>query len=107
LIRIGYVMGGFAPTDHERRLTAIRRRADPSIELHVVPVDQTMHLREWTPEDTLASEAAYVEAYRRAEREGCQAVFPDAPANWSRNRRSTSSCRPARGCARSRSIRSG
>ena len=55
----------------------MRSRADETIDLHLMQVDASMHLRDWNPEDTLASEGAYVAAFRRAQDEGCQAVIPD------------------------------
>lgn len=76
-IRIGYVMGTYSTVERERRMNAVRSRVDESIELHVVSVDEPMELRSWTSEDTLAREAAFVDGFRRAEREGCQAVVPD------------------------------
>jgi allantoin racemase len=76
-IKIGYVMGTFSDAARERRLNAVRSRADESIELHVMQVDEPMELRNWTPEDTLVREAAFVAAFRRAQDDGCDAVVPD------------------------------
>lgn len=76
-VRIGYVMGVYADVERERRMKAVRSRVDDSVELHFLSVDEPMELRNWTPEDTLAREAAFVEGFRRAERDGCQAVVPD------------------------------
>jgi allantoin racemase len=76
-IRIGYVMGGYAEAARERRVNAVRSRADDSLELVFVQVEQSMELRDWTPEDTLNREASFVAGFRRAQAEGCQAVVPD------------------------------
>ncbi len=76
-IKIGYVMGSFSDAARERRMTAVRGRAGESIDLHFMHVDESMELRNWTPEDTLVREAAFVAAFRRAQDEGCDAVVPD------------------------------
>jgi allantoin racemase len=74
---IGYVMGAFSEEDRRKRVRAVQSRADPSIELRFYDVETSMELRNWTPDDTAIKEQAFVEAFRRAERDGCRTVVPD------------------------------
>lgn len=77
-VKIGYVLGAYPKASQkEARMRAVRSRADESIELHFLQADAAMDTKNWTTQDTAMSEGHYVEAFRRAEKEGCDAVVPD------------------------------
>ena len=77
-IKIGYILGAYRKeAQKQARIKVVRSRADDSMDLHFMEVNQAMDHKQWTPADTGKAEQAYVDAFKRAEKEGCDAVIPD------------------------------
>lgn len=74
-VKIAYVLGGYTADARQRRIDAVLSRAGDSIDVHFIDLDVPMIFQ--TLDDCARAEPAFIEAFRQAEADGCQAVIPD------------------------------
>lgn len=76
MIRVAFAIGGYPPEEYQRRARLALSYATPEIQVGIVDVDASPYFQGITPAEIELIAPAFIDAYRRAEREGYDAVVP-------------------------------
>lgn len=76
MIRVAFAVGGYPPEEYRRRAALALSYATPEIQVGIVDVEASPYFQGITPADIELVAPAFIDAYRRAERDGYDAVVP-------------------------------
>jgi Asp/Glu/hydantoin racemase len=76
VIRIAFCIGGYPPAEYKRRADVALSYADSEIEVGIIRVEASPYFHGITPTEIQLVAPAFIDAYRRAEKEGYNAVVP-------------------------------
>ncbi len=76
MVRVGFVIGGYPPEEHKRRADVALSYSTAEIQVGIVDVAASQYFYGMTPTEVALVAPAFVDAYRRAENEGYDAVVP-------------------------------
>src|SRR3954453_21085896 len=76
MIRVGFVIGGYPPEKHKRRADVALSYSTAEIQVGIVDVAASPYFYGMTPTEIQLVAPAFIDAYRRAEAEGYDAVVP-------------------------------
>src|SRR2546423_11464761 len=76
MIRVGFVIGGYPPEEHKRRADVALSYSTAEVEVGIVDVEASPYFYGMTPAEIQLVAPAFIESFRRAEREGYDAVVP-------------------------------
>src|SRR5438270_4110440 len=76
MIRVGFVIGGYPPEEHKRRADVALSYSTPEIQVGIVDVAASPYFYGMTPAEIQLVAPAFIEAFKRAEKEGYDAVVP-------------------------------
>lgn len=76
MIRVAFAIGGYPPEEFKRRADIALSYSTAEIEVGIVNVEATPYFYGMTPTEIQLVAPAYIETFRRAEREGYDAVVP-------------------------------
>ena len=76
MIRVAFVIGGYPPEEHKRRADVALSYSNAEVEVGIVNVGASPYIYGMTPTEVALVAPAFVDAYRRAENEGYDAVVP-------------------------------
>jgi allantoin racemase len=75
-VRVAFVTSPYEGQERSTRFDAVRSRVTPDIELGILEIDDTAFISNITPGDVARLAPAFVEGYRRAEKQGYHAAVP-------------------------------
>src|SRR2546423_1768850 len=76
MIRVGFVIGGYPPEEHKRRADVALSYSTAEVEVGIVDVEASPYFYGMTPAEIQLVAPAFIESFRRAEREGYDAIVP-------------------------------
>src|SRR2546428_12117982 len=76
MIRVGFVIGGYPPEEHKRRADVALSYSTAEIQVGIVDVAATPYFYGMTPTEIQLVAPAFIESFKRAEKEGDDAVVP-------------------------------
>jgi allantoin racemase len=76
MIRVAFVIGGYPPEEHKRRADVALSYSTAEVEVGIVDVAASPYFYGMTPAEIQLVAPAFIESFRRAEREGYDAVVP-------------------------------
>ena len=76
MIRVAFVIGGYPPEEHKRRADVALSYSSAEVEVGIVDVAASPYFYGMTPAEIQLVAPAFIESFRRAEREGYDAVVP-------------------------------
>ena len=76
MIRVGFVIGGYPPEEHKRRADVALSYSTAEIQVGIVDVAASPYFYGMTPTEIQLVAPAFIESFRRAEKEGYDAVVP-------------------------------
>lgn len=76
MIRIAFVIGGYPPEEYKRRADVARSYSTMEIEVGIIDTKASPYFYGITPAEIQLVAPAYIESFRRAEKEGYDAVVP-------------------------------
>jgi allantoin racemase len=76
MIRIAFVIGGYPPEEYKRRADIARSYSTAEIEVGIIDTKASPYFYGITPAEIQLVAPAYIESFRKAEREGYHAVVP-------------------------------
>lgn len=76
MIRVAFAIGGYPPEEFKRRADIALSYSTSEIQVGIVNVEATPYFYGMTPTEIQLVAPAYIETFRRAEREGYDAVVP-------------------------------
>jgi allantoin racemase len=76
VIRVAFVIGGYPPEEHKRRADVALSYSSAEVEVGIVDVAASPYFYGMTPTEIQLVAPAFIESFRRAEREGYDAVVP-------------------------------
>jgi allantoin racemase len=76
VIRVAFCIGGYPPQEYKRRADLALSYGNSEIAVGIINVEASPYFYGITPAEIQLAAPAFIEAYRRAEREGYDAVVP-------------------------------
>src|SRR5216684_3824058 len=76
MVRVAFVIGGYPPEEHKRRADVALSYSSAEVEVGIVDVAASPYFYGLTPAEIQLVAPAFIESFRRAEREGYDAVVP-------------------------------
>lgn len=76
MVRIAFVIGGYPGEERTRREQVALSYATPDVEIGIVSVDATPYIHGLTPAEIQLAATPFIETFKRAEREGYDAIVP-------------------------------
>jgi allantoin racemase len=76
VIRVAFVIGGYPPEEHKRRADVALSYSTKEIQVGIVDVKASPYFYGMTPAEIQLVAPAFIESFKRAEREGYDAVVP-------------------------------
>jgi len=76
VIRVAFVIGGYPPEEHKRRADVALSYPSAEVEVGIVDMAASPYFYGMTPTEIQLVAPAFIESFRRAEREGYDAVVP-------------------------------
>jgi len=76
MTRVAFVIGGYPPEEHKRRADVALSYSTPEIQVGIVDVAASPYFYGMTPAEIQLVAPAFIEAFKRAEKEGYDAVVP-------------------------------
>jgi allantoin racemase len=76
MIRIAFAIGGYPPEEYKRRAEVALSYSPAEIQVGIVNVEATPYFYGMTPMEIQLVAPAYIDSFKRAEREGYDAVVP-------------------------------
>jgi allantoin racemase len=76
MIRVAFVIGGYPPEEHKRRADVALSYSSADVEVGIVDVAASPYFYGLTPAEIQLAAPAFIESFRRAEREGYDAIVP-------------------------------
>ncbi|MGE5302410.1 MAG: aspartate/glutamate racemase family protein [Alphaproteobacteria bacterium] len=76
MLRIAFVIGGYPPEEYKRRADVARSYSNSEIEVGIIDTKASPYFYGITPTEIQLVAPAYIESFRRAEKEGYDAVVP-------------------------------
>jgi allantoin racemase len=76
MIRVAFCIGGYPPDEYKRRADLALSCANTEIEVGIIKVEASPYFYGITPTEIQLVAPAFIDAYRRAEKEGYDAVVP-------------------------------
>ncbi len=76
MIRVAFVIGGYPPEEYKRRADVALSYSTAEIQVGIVDVQATPYIYGLTPAEIQLVAPGYIEAFKKAEREGYDAVVP-------------------------------
>ena len=76
MIRVAFVIGGYPPQEHKRRAELAMSYSTQELQVGVIDVKASPYFYGMTPTEIQLVGPAFIESFRRAEREGYHAVVP-------------------------------
>src|SRR5438552_5143189 len=76
MIRVGFVIGGYPPEEHKRRADVALSYSTAEIQVGIVDVEASPYFYGMTPTEIQLVAPAFIESFKRAEKEGYDAVVP-------------------------------
>jgi allantoin racemase len=76
MIRVAFVIGGYPPAEHKRRADVARSYSTPDIQVGIVGVEASPYFYGMTPAEIQLVAPAFIESFKRAAKEGYDAVVP-------------------------------
>src|ERR1043165_8620455 len=76
MIRVAFVIGGYPPEEHKRRSDVALAYSTAEIEGGIVDVAASPYFYGMTPTEIQLVAPAFIESFKRAEKEGYDAVVP-------------------------------
>ena len=76
MIRVAFVIGGYPPEEHKRRADVALSYSTQEIQVGIVDVAASPYFYGMTPAEIQLVAPAFIESFKRAEKEGYDAVVP-------------------------------
>jgi allantoin racemase len=76
MIRVAFVIGGYPPEEHKRRADVALSYSTQEIQVGIVDVPASPYFYGMTPAEIQLVAPAFIESFKRAEKEGYDAVVP-------------------------------
>ena len=76
MIRVAFVIGGYPPEEHKRRADVALSYSTAEIQVGIVDVAASPYFYGMTPTEIQLVAPAFIDAFKRAEKEGYDAVVP-------------------------------
>ena len=76
MIRVAFCIGGYPPGEFKRRADLALSYATAEVEVGIINVEASPYFYGITPTEIQLVAPAYIDAYRRAEKEGYHAAVP-------------------------------
>ena len=76
MIRIAFVIGGYPPEEHKRRADVALSYSTAEIQVGIVDVAASPYFYGMTPTEIQLVAPAFIDAFKRAEKDGYAAVVP-------------------------------
>ena len=76
MIRVAFCIGGYPPEEFKRRADVALSYSTSEIQVGIINVEASPYFYGMTPTEIQLVPPAFIDAYRRAEREGYNAVVP-------------------------------
>jgi len=76
MVRVAFCIGGYPPEEFRRRADLALSYATPEVHVGIINVEAAPYFYGITPAEIQLVAPAYIDAYRRAEKEGYDAVVP-------------------------------
>ena len=76
MIRVAFAIGGYPPEEHKRRADLALSYSTPEVQVGIINVEASPYFYGITPTEIQLVAPAFIDAYRRAEKEGYDAVVP-------------------------------
>jgi len=76
MIRVAFVIGGYPPAEHKRRADVALSYSTPDIQVAIVGVEASPYFYGMTPAEIQLVAPAFIESFKRAAKEGYDAVVP-------------------------------
>ena len=76
MIRVGFVIGGYPPEEHKRRADVALSYSTAEIQVGIVDVAASPYFYGMTPAEIQLVAPAFIDSFKRAEKEGYDAVVP-------------------------------
>jgi allantoin racemase len=76
VIRVAFAIGGYPPEEHKRRADLALSYSTPEVQVGIINVEASPYFYGITPAEIQLVAPAFIDAYRRAENEGYDAVVP-------------------------------
>jgi len=76
MIRVAFCIGGYPPEEYKRRADLALSYRNSEIEVGIIRVEASPYFYGITPTEIQLVAPAFIDAYRRAEKEGYDAVVP-------------------------------
>ncbi|MGH7809613.1 MAG: aspartate/glutamate racemase family protein, partial [Candidatus Binatia bacterium] len=76
MIRVAFCIGGYPPEEFNRRADVALSYANAEIEVGIIRVEASPYFYGMTPTEIQLVAPAFIDAYRRAEKDGYHAVVP-------------------------------
>jgi allantoin racemase len=76
VIRVAFCIGGYPPAEFKRRADLAVSYSTPEVQVEIVNVEASPYFYGITPAEIQLVAPAFIDAYRRAEKEGYDAVVP-------------------------------
>ncbi len=76
MIRVAFCIGGYPPEEYKRRAEVALSYGDSEVEVGIVRVEASPYFYGMTPTEIQLVAPAFIDAYRRAERQGYHAAVP-------------------------------
>src|SRR5262249_2592548 len=82
MIRVAFVIGGYPPEEHKRRADVALSYSTPEIQVGIVDVAASPYFYGMTPAEIQLVAPAFIESFKRAEKEAMMPSCPSVPWNW-------------------------
>jgi allantoin racemase len=76
MIRVAFVIGGYPPQERQRRIDVALSYSSAEVEVGIVDVEASPYFHGMTPMEIQMITPKYIESFKRAERDGYDAVVP-------------------------------
>jgi allantoin racemase len=76
MIRVAFVIGGYPPEEHQRRAEVALSYSTQEIQVGIVDVAASPYFYSMTPAEIQLVAPAFIESFKRAEKEGYDAIVP-------------------------------
>jgi hypothetical protein len=76
MVRVAFCIGGYPPEEFKRRADLALSYANAEIQVGIINVEASPYFYGITPTEIQLVAPAFIDAYRRAEKEGYDAVVP-------------------------------
>src|SRR5215467_9551839 len=76
MIRVAFVIGGYPPEEHKRRADVALSYSTQEVQVGIVDVAASPYFYGMTPAEIQWVAPAFIESFKRAEKEGYDAVVP-------------------------------